>query len=572
MKKILLWYYGDATIRKKLVISYVILISIPILFLGCYSYHIAKKNLMEQTYQTMESNVDSINYNLQTNIQRENDNIEYLSYNGEFRTTLGKENQNPTELAQLMNQTIEPTFWYFISSDNNLKSVEVYSQYITNSIGSFLKPITECENESWYPYHETNYRTQWICEDGEIFATRTLLDANSSSQPIGIIRLDTYASNLFEPIFQSEYLENGVIVLDDDNHVIANKKLEDEELEKNIQKEIVANHEQKKLENKDYIVYGSEPLDNGWRVYYSLDKSEISSELNYILFTTLLLMGVCWGVISFLISIISRIMSARILELKGYAEKVAEGDFDLDIDTTYTDEIGTVTNSFHIMSQKLNDMVHQMYQLGLEKRATELKALQAMINPHFLYNCLSSIKWKAIRAEQEEISNITGLLAKFYRTTLNDGKQITNVRNELDNIESYLELQLRTHEENFRVEYDIAKEGLEKQMPNFLLQPIVENAICHGIENCEEVGGYIKVQYICEKDFLIFNIYNNGPMLEKEQLEKMLNTPGKGYGLYNIQERIRIYYDKECGVSHRITETGLICFTVKIRKIIQDPS
>ena len=86
------------------------------------------------------------------------------------------------------------------------------------------------------------------------------------------------------------------------------------------------------------------------------------------------------------------------------------------------------------MSRRIRDMMEEMYQLGLEKRAEELKALQAMINPHFLYNCLSSIKWKAIRAEQDEIADITGLVAKFYRTTLNGGKQITTVKNELDNI------------------------------------------------------------------------------------------------------------------------------------------
>lgn len=572
MKKILLWYYGDASIRKKLIISYVILISIPILFLGCYSYHIAKTNLMEQTYQTMKSNVDSINYNLKTNIQRENDNIKYLSYNVEFRTVLGKENQDLTELAQLMNHTIEPTFWYFITSDNNLKFVEVYSQYIKNPIGSFLKPVAECKNEAWYTYHKTNFRTQWVYEDGEIFASRTLLDANSSSWPIGIIRLNIQTSNLLEPIYQAGYLENGVLVLDGSHQIIAEKKLKDEDLEQTIQQDILENTGLKKMENRDYIVYGSNQLDNGWRVFYYIDKQEISSQLNYILFITLLLMGVCWGVISLLIGIISRLMSVRILELKDYAEKVSEGNFDLEIATEYTDEIGIVTNSFSIMSKKLNDMVKQMYKLGLEKRATELKALQAMINPHFLYNSLSSIKWKAIRADQEEISDITGLLAKFYRTTLNDGNQITIVKNELENIKSYLELQLRTHDGYFRVEYELAQEGLEYQMPNFLLQPIVENAICHGIDNCmDDMDGYIKVQYICEEDFLFFHIYNNGPKLEEEQLEKLLNTPGKGYGLYNIQERIRIYYDEECGVSHQITENGLICFSVKIRKTIQNP-
>ena len=218
------------------------------------------------------------------------------------------------------------------------------------------------------------------------------------------------------------------------------------------------------------------------------------------------------------------------------------------------------------MCARLEEMVQRMYEMGLKQRAAQLQALQAMINPHFLYNCLSSIKWKAIKAEQEDISEITGLLAKFYRTVLNEGRQMTVVRNELENIRAYLELQNKTHDSSFQVIYHLDEDGLELEMPNFLLQPIVENAICHGIEYIQEGdAGRITVEYIHEGDFLIFHILNNGPQPELAHLQDILDTPGKGYGLYNIQERIRMYYDEQCGVSITITQEGETCFTVRIR-------
>lgn len=99
--------------------------------------------------------------------------------------------------------------------------------------------------------------------------------------------------------------------------------------------------------------------------------------------------------------------------------------FELKIEQGYSDEIGVVAESFREILMKINQMMQDMYQLGLEKRKEELKALQAMMNPHFLYNCLSSIKWKAIRSDQDDIAEITGLLATFYRTALNGGRQIT---------------------------------------------------------------------------------------------------------------------------------------------------
>ena len=125
MKKIWNWYYGTATIRKKLVISYLILILLPILILGLYSYHISKRSFLEQTRSTMEGNMSSIVQGMESNIQRENDNIKYLSYNVNFREKLEAGKKNVSELAQELNNSVEPTFWYFITSDDNIKSIEI---------------------------------------------------------------------------------------------------------------------------------------------------------------------------------------------------------------------------------------------------------------------------------------------------------------------------------------------------------------------------------------------------------------------------------------------------------------
>ena len=141
------------------------------------------------------------------------------------------------------------------------------------------------------------------------------------------------------------------------------------------------------------------------------------------------------------------------------------------------------------------------------------------------------------------------------------------MKNEIENIKAYLELQSRAHENSFDVEYALDEEGMELEMPNFLLQPIVENAICHGVEYCGEgERGRIRVVYEKKDGFLIFRIYNNGAVLEEEALNRILTTPGKGYGIYNIQERIRMYYDQECGISGSVSEEGLVCFCVRLKE------
>lgn len=570
MKKVLEWYYGRASIRKKLVISYLILVLVPIMILGIYSYHISKKHLLMQTRDAVNSNVASIAYSLESNIQRENDNLKYLSYNSLFRKSLEEGEENRMALALQLNRSVEPVFWYFLTSDRNMKGIEIYTPYLEQELGNFLKPEKDGVDQAWYQYHQTNFKTLWTSEGRKLYATRPVLDAATSSRTIGVMKLEVYHERFMEPLYKPEYLENGVLLLDADGQILASKAVRDVEVEQEVQRAIAEVKDAGMQETDRYILRAGEPFENGWRMFYYVDKKEIAGDMNAILGSTLLMMTLCLLIITVLISYMSRVLSRRILNLKHCVEQVGEGNFKIETESGYTDEIGVVANSLNVMSRKIDEMMNQMYQLGLEKRATELQALQAMLNPHFLYNCLSSVKWKAIRSEQDDIADITGLLAKFYRTTLNEGKQITRVSGELENVRAYLEIQSRMHEGNFDIEYAIADEGMNCEMPNFLLQPIVENAICHGIENCsEEERGKIRIEYRMEKDYLIFCIYNNGPAPDVEELQKILCGPGKGYGIYSIQERIRMYYDDTCGIFPDVTDDGLTCFTVRIRSTMK---
>lgn len=569
MRKIVKWYYGNALIRNKLIYSYALLVSIPLLVLGVYSYRISRQDLLMQTKDTIQSNVSIMAAGLNDNIKRENDNIRYLSYNTGFREKLLAAGKDMNALVKELNNSVEPTFWYFLTSDENLRDIKIYSGNVEHAIGYFLRPPATEEEIVWYVEHQRNFKTAWEYRDRHIFASRVILDANSSSEPIGIMKIELQTDHFLLPIFQSEFLNNGVALVDGEGNVIGKRSLADAGLDAKIMEEITANRQAGYSETPDYMAASSGELLNGWHLYYYVDKNEISAQMNGIYLSTGLVVGICLMIVFILIGVISKILSSRILQLKHYAEEVSRGNYSMDLTTECTDEIGVVTNSFREMCDRINQMMEEMYQLGLKKRAEELKALQAKINPHFLYNCLSSIKWKAIRAEQEEIAEVTGQLAKFYRTTLNSGRQITTVENELSNIRAYLELQKRTHEEKFQVEFYLSEEGRDLSMPNFLLQPIVENAICHGIDYREEgTQGKIIICYTAEADYLIFEIKNNGPVLNSEEAERLLNTPGKGYGLHNIRERVKMYYgsDENCGIFGGLAEDGMVSFTVKLKK------
>lgn len=576
IKKILQWYYGKASIRKKLVISYLILTAVPVLVLGTYAYHNAKSNLLYQTAATMENNVATLANDIGGRLSRENDNIKYLSYNSKFRRALQNAATDKIGLAQVLNESVEPAFWYFITSDENLRSIEIFSDQVQTDIGSFLKPYSKCEGEPWSDYHRNHFDTLWTFDGEGLFASRTLLDSETSSRPIGIMKISVYPDKIISAVLQNDYLKNGVLLLDADGQVIYSREVTREGLQEQIRNDIregeSGSGEPGEAELHGYLLTSEEIAETGWTLYYFIDQDEILGAVYNILRSTLLTVGMLLIFMLILISLLSGVLGNRILDLRRAAELVAAGNFEIQVRLEDTDEIGVVAQSLFTMSMRLDQMIKENYELGKKRRAAELKALQAMINPHFLYNCLSSIKWKAIQADQEEISEVTGLLAKFYRTTLNGGKQITTVKNELDNIRAYLKLQSKTHDGEFTVEYRIQEEGLELSMPNFLLQPIVENAICHGIDYTDEnKEGLIIVEYEKEGEFLLFRICNNGPKMELAQLQTILDTPGKGYGIYNIQERIQMYYEEECGIFAGISEEGYTCFTVKLKAEMDHP-
>lgn len=569
--KIWTWFVKKASIRKKLVISYMILVLIPILILGSYSFCLANNNLMHQTEKTMENNLERMVSEMNSMFGRENDFTKYLAYNLEFRETLEMNAFDNSAIAQNLNKTVEPVFWYFIASDKNIKSICIVTPYTNDDIGSFLKVAKNYEEESWYQEHKTYFNTKWTVEDERLYATRTILDTATTSKMIGILRTEFYMSQMLEPFDTMDYLENGILVKDKSGQIVYKKGIPNAELEEQIYQTIERGQEVSEIDSEAYILKSAYINAAEWDVYYYIDKNIIFEQTYSILFSTMFIVMLCCILILIFVGFISVAISSRILNLKKLAEKIAEGDLENPVFTEDTDEIGIVTNSIGKMTVKLNESINLVYKVELEKKVSELAALQAQINPHFLYNCLSSIKWKAIRKGDDDISDLAGLIAKFYRTSLNNGEPITTVRNELENTKSYVEIQRKMHDEGFEVEYRLEEEGQECKMPNFLLQPVVENAVKHGIDYIEgEETGKIVIEFKREGHYLIFNIYNNGPLISSEEIDKLMHNQGKGYGIRNIMERIQLYYDKTCGVAVNVVADCYTCFTIRIYDEIQN--
>jgi len=238
-------------------------------------------------------------------------------------------------------------------------------------------------------------------------------------------------------------------------------------------------------------------------------------------------------------------------------EQIERGDLSVTVTTTATDEIGSLIQKFGNMVHKLQDMINEVYKSKIAKQEYEMKALQAQINPHFFYNSLSLINSKAIIADQGDISEMAQLLSTFYRTTLNRGKDKISVRDELENTTSYIQIQRMMHTNSFDVHYEIEEEILKYSMINLLLQPLVENAINHGIDHKETPGrGVLTIVGKQVGDHLIFKVSDNGCGIEKQTMDTLLTSKTQGYGVQNVHLRVQLTYGPEYGLFYESSMEG----------------
>jgi two-component system sensor histidine kinase YesM len=195
--------------------------------------------------------------------------------------------------------------------------------------------------------------------------------------------------------------------------------------------------------------------------------------------------------------------------------------------------------------QTVQDLAEESYRARLQEREAQLKALQAQINPHFLYNTLDSLNWMAIRRNADEMIEMIESLSKYFRLSLSKGKDLVTLDEELELVKSYLYIQNVRFSGGIAVEFDIDPEARACMIPKLILQPVVENAVIHGIQRKKPKKGTIRVSARMDPEGLRLTVEDDGVGMEETESVRLLQPPSEGkeggYGLYNVQERIRLY-------------------------------
>ena len=249
---------------------------------------------------------------------------------------------------------------------------------------------------------------------------------------------------------------------------------------------------------------------------------------------------------------LNRSINEPIWRLKTMASRIAQGDLSIRVEKPEISELDELTDSLNIMAVKLVGLIEQNVQKQRNLQKAEMRALQAQIAPHFMYNTLGTILSLAEDGQNENVMITTLALSNFFRLSLNKGRDWVTVAEEKSHVENYLAIQKMRYGAILEYDIDFSPEILPESMLKLLLQPLVENAIYHGIKKTRR-RGRISLKGYSTEDRMIFTVKDNGLGMTAEELAKLrgslsnydVSAPGTGFGLYNVYKRIQLYYETD---------------------------
>jgi len=240
------------------------------------------------------------------------------------------------------------------------------------------------------------------------------------------------------------------------------------------------------------------------------------------------------------------------------------------VDGNRNDELGALITSVYDMADRLNHLVNDKYQYEIKQKEAQLQILYQQINPHLLYNTLESIYWKSKLEGSTQSAEMIKDLAKLMKIGLSRGRELITIEDELAHALAYISLQQRRYEFRFRVIWNIADEVRHLQIPKITLQPLIENAIIHGVKNMED-DGEIVVSADIQSDIVIIRVEDNGyKEVNYEEIHRLLNEEMEelsvGYGIRNIQQRIKLHFGCSYGISYSKKEHQGTIVTITLPK------
>ncbi|MFS0869125.1 sensor histidine kinase [Paenibacillus xylanilyticus] len=525
--------FNDIRFRNKLLLSHLVIALIPILLLGLLSFIQSYRIQMKELRSEAEASLEQVASIMDYKINRYNTLSEFMVLNREFSQIFTKDyDDNYYNMYLDFRDIMEPLISNIKMMDDNIEGITFYTSGELLGIRNNILPIGEFRSQAWYDGFRGR---RWVVDGEKLYLVQELISNPKDSNFMVIsIQHDSIFGDLDN---LSEHV--SVHIEDSDQQVIFQEN----------RKQSGATGLEKR-DSSDLSLNRS-LSSNGWTIHYSLLNTNAYANAMGIFQITLFVIILSLIITFLLIYVISNNFTRRILRLKYKVDKVERNNLEVIIQSSSRDEFGELTNGIGKMLRRINSLISQVYHAEIAKKESEYNRLISQINPHFLYNTLSFIRWRAEKKADIETSYMVSALARFYRTTLNQGRHMTTIEAETQHIKAYLDLQLIMNDGLFDVDYDIDEELLQAEVIHFVLQPIVENAIKHGFVEPDATDYCIQITISRVSEGIKLAVMDNGVGMMPEQIVRLLTSENGGCGVRNVNDRIKLYYGQDYGLAIR---------------------
>ncbi len=555
------------SIRTTIVLSFTVLIVSVVLVFAAISYSRGEKvvfsiatNYVTQLNEQINRNIDSYISYMENVAQLEVNNEDVKEYLFDYVNDSKK---------MIIGETISSQFSVLRETRQDIHNIGIIGKdgsYLINDRYVVMNENVDYQKMDWYQEAlngrmvlTTSHVQNIVADDYQWVVTLSNGIINPKTGEVeGVFFIDLNYS-LISSLCESIDLSNRgyVFIVDDQGNIIYHPKQQliySGVREENIEEILTDQGGSYLTADGDKIYFTAKSENTGWTVVGVNYKSEMMEQMNetrqmYVVLAMFLL------VLATVIAVIfSNALTKPIKELRKSMKEVESGNFDIQLeDSDSMNEIGRLQNSFRIMIYKIRQLIENNKAEQEAKRKSELRALQAQINPHFLYNTLDSIIWMAEGSKTEEVIQMTSALSKLLRKSISNEDELVTIDREIDYVKEYLTIQKMRYQDKLEYEIDVDMEVLRVPIAKLVLQPLVENAIYHGIKY-KEGKGLIQIKGFILGPDVVIQIKDNGNGMSEEKIQSIFAQTGpadsKRVGVQNVHSRLQLYYGKDYGIRY----------------------
>ena len=581
--------YGKVKYTKfktLLILSFICISIIPVVLLGLFIFHLSKQELIKQSEKQVWQNAENVSDILDEKL----DYIEEFSLKINVDARIYKifQNLDISDSAQLeiASQEISKILLDYLPWNNTVYSTHIVTSYYQfgereknyypkhSFIGSEVqKEADEADGKLvWIPAY--NYLDMFSIRDvprnfveyEHVFTAIRKLQL-SKVESGHIEYLGNKADHLYLVVnFTEDNLNNMLkkytkansqilyYIMSEDGSVVGPYGEDKAEMFQNITAADMGITGDKGtvkyyVNNQKYIVTYSKSQVTGWYTLAMIPVNVLSENIAKDFTRAILILVIAEIILSVAASVfISRKIGKKVYKPLRMIEKTGEGNFNARIRYDSRDEFAFFYKKLNEMNQNLQTLIHEKYEMMIQKRDTEIMSLNIQMNPHFLYNSLNIINWVCLRGEQENTSKMLLDLSRMLQYTSQSGNVLVPLWEDLDWLKRYIGIMQKRYQDKFEVILDIPEHLKSLEVPKLFLQPFVENAIVHGFKNYQD-SGKIWISTEEEENDIFFYVEDNGCGIRQENLKEVLNKERKSIGVRNTNKRIKMIYGEKYGVT-----------------------